>query len=55
MFPEIHLTGNEVEKMAAREKKRKIESCQTLVGSRSGRPKTRQEPEDPWVDQHPTV
>lgn len=54
MFPEMHLTINEVEKMAARGKNQ-IKSCQTLVVEPGGIKKKHQEPREPQIDQHPTV
>lgn len=52
MFPEMYLTVNEVEKMAAKGKK--IKSCQAPVVELGGFLK-RQEPGEPQIHQHPTV
>lgn len=52
MFPEMHLTVNEVEKMAAKGEKNKV--CQTLVAEPGVIKKKKQEPGDPPIDQHPT-
>jgi hypothetical protein len=50
MFPEMHLAGNEVEKMAVGEK---IKSCQILVVEQGG--KKKQKPGAVTTDQHLTL
>ena len=50
MFPEMHLTVNEVEKMAVGEKNKILTDC----GVRTGKVK-KQEPGEGLIDQHPTL